>query len=72
MEGRLAGIAGVADQKTKLAQYREVLTELLAGADVEGLKILVEHSECTPCTRTAEIHLFISHTRVFIIIRANP
>jgi len=44
MEARLSGIAAVADQKTKTAQYREVLTECLShGGDVDGLKLLVVH-----------------------------
>jgi COP9 signalosome complex subunit 4 len=45
-DARLSGIAAVSDQKVKTAQYREVLTELLAGGGdgaVEGLKHLVLH-----------------------------
>lgn len=44
MEARLSEIASVADQKERTAQYRDVVTECLAGGgNVEGLKAMVTH-----------------------------
>ena len=44
MEARLSEIASVADQKARTAQYRDILTECLAGGgNVEGLKAMVTH-----------------------------
>ena len=40
----LESIAGLADQKQKVEQYRSLLASLVAASDVEGLKGLTDHS----------------------------
>ncbi len=47
----LESIAGLADQKQKVEQYRSLLGSLVAASDVEGLKGLTDHSA---------LHKFIS------------
>ena len=48
----LESIAGLADQKQKVEQYRSLLGSLVAASDVEGLKGLIDHS----ALRTLLVH----------------
>lgn len=58
----LSAIAGLADQKQKVEQYRSLLTSLVGANDVEGLKGFTDHSAqpssmlsvlCMPMSRTS-------------------
>ena len=40
----LESIAGLADQKQKVEQYRSLLASLVTASDVQGLKGLTDHS----------------------------
>jgi len=43
---KLNAIAAGQDQKAKAEQYKDVLSQVINAASVEGCRLFVDHSEC--------------------------